>query len=258
MKHAFFTLSVAAIGIAALISSSAAAHDPVIENKWSQPPVWVGDINGDPVFQGFDELSIVDTAYLAADDWLCTDSRPVVGIQWWGSYHNWVEKHPPPNFPNGFRFGIYTDVPAGVDSDYSHPGELVWEFIGQDTDPEWVGFDDIQGIESLFEYEVLLPDSQWFQQEGDDTIYWLGVAAIYVRGVPDEQQWGWSTRPFYFGDAAARSTFEAPFWEPNLSFDEVWDQAFALTTPVSEPQYLGAVVIFSGLIGVARTFRRRT
>ena len=258
MRRALLTLSVAAISMAALGSSSGATPDPSMEDKWSQPPIWVGVFNDDPVFQGFDEMSIVDTPYLAADDWLCTDTRPVVGIRWWGSYRNWVEKDPPMNSPNGFWFGMYADVPPGVDSDYSHPGELVWEFIGRDTQPQWIGYDDIHGIESLFEYEVLMPESEWFEQQGGDTIYWLSVAAIYVRGAPDAQQWGWSTRPFYFGDAAARSTLEDPFWEPNLSYYEVWDQAFSLTTPVPEPQFVGAVVILSGLIGAARAFRRRT
>lgn len=248
----FFTLlaSVALVG-----PTAAVAVD--VSSKWSQPPIQVGELGGYPLYRGFDEMSIRDTGYLAADDWLCADDRPVSDIRWWGSYSDWVQMTPPADCPDAFWFGIYSDVPPGTDSVYSHPGDLIWEFTSRDFTGTFVGFDDLGGIESLFRYEVWLPTGAHFYQAGDNTIYWVSLAAIYDGGPPTSNEWGWLTRPFFYGDAATKSASTAPFWTPNTLQGEVWDQAFEINALVPEPNYIGFVVIASGLIGFARLTKRR-
>ena len=229
--------------------------DWVTEAKWSQPPVEVGVLDGQPVFQGFDEVSIAYSSFTAADDWLCTDSRPIVAVKWWGSYKNWVETYEPGYDPSGYLFLMYADVPAGVDSDYSHPGELVWQAVGCDSSPEWVGYDDVRGLESVFEYESAIAEARWFRQHDANTVYWLSISAIYTSGDPTAYEWGWSTRPFYFGDAAAITDPDEPYWAPNLYLSQVWDQAFELHALVPEPT--GFAALATGLACLAGVGARR-
>ena len=42
-----------------------------------------------------------------ADDWKCTDRRPVTDIHWWGSYKKWdkAEAPPSPVGPDKFHIG---------------------------------------------------------------------------------------------------------------------------------------------------------
>ena len=228
-----------------------------VDVKWLQPPVQVGELNGYALYRGFDEVSIWGTEYLAADDWLCSDWLPVVGIRWWGSHKGWVQMTPPANSPDAFRIGIYRDVPPGTDAVYSHPGELLWETTTDDFTRAFVGYDDLGGLESLFRYEVQLPEGERFRQAGENTIYWLSLAAVYEGGPPASNEWGWLTRPFFYGDAAAKRSSTAPFWTPNTFGSEVWDQAFELDTIVPEPSCVGFVVIASVLIGFASVSRRR-
>ena len=60
--------------------------------KWNQPPV----LNpGSQCYWGWDEPSVYRGEQIVADDWKCTDRRPVTDIHWWGSYQDWDEPEPP-------------------------------------------------------------------------------------------------------------------------------------------------------------------
>ena len=127
MVNKAILLSVTLIVILALSAAGVwadAGADTTISGldvKWSQPPDMKYGVN----IQSTEEEPIV------ADDWNCTDPRPVTDVHFWGSYIGWETKsekpqsHPP--VVEGFMIRIYEDVPAGVDQSYSHPGELLCE-----------------------------------------------------------------------------------------------------------------------------------
>jgi hypothetical protein len=171
---------------------ASAASEPQL--KWLQEPLL--DPTGGPCYFGFDEQSVwwVPPGQIVADDWICADNRPVTAIEWWGSYQFWNDFIPPPDAPDMFHIGIWTDVPAGAGLPFSHPGEMIWEF--------WVPRDALQEFTDLcdeyptqfnpytdqsFRYRLDLPREAWFLQApgpGEPNIYWLSVAAWYPTGPP--------------------------------------------------------------------------
>lgn len=217
--------------------------------KWDQPPRLNPQSPYPDCYWGWDEVSDYwgYAGPIIADDWVCLDDQPVTDVHWWGSYWNWYEPFPPDS-PMGFHIGIWTDVPAGVDEDFSHPGEMIWEWyapLGEYTE-DWVGCDFhsdwMEEPESCFYYTYVIPPGQWFYQPGDGEIYWISIAADY--GYPPEYVWGWKTRerdPTSLAPDDAVRIFDptAPFigsiwgagepiWWPEP--DASWDTAFQLTT----------------------------
>jgi hypothetical protein len=220
------------------------------KRKWSQPPVEM-DPCQPPTYYGWDEYSIYDGMQIAGDDWLCVDQRPVSDIHWWGSYYGWDMPEPPQTAPIGFHIGIWTDVPAGVDLPYSHPGMMVWEYLADiaEVNEQWVGWDyhEQHPMDTCFKYDLQIPEEMWFWQEGGDTVYWLTISAIYATMPPPiDYYWGWKTRPHFYNDDAIRIWMPtAPI--PGMEFMdgepilEGWDLAFELTThecfPVDHVDY---------------------
>ena len=86
--------------------------------KWDQPPEVT---QPDNVLYGWNEPSVFGGQAIAADDWFCDTADPVTSIVWWGSFLDWTDVTAPP-LPDEFHFAIWTDVPAGVDQPWSHPG----------------------------------------------------------------------------------------------------------------------------------------
>lgn len=253
-------LSITLIAVAALLLTSAVFAQDI---KWSQPPVQTGTNNGFPVFLGWDERSIFQTQWQVADDWRCSDDRPVTDIHWWGSYNCWLDQTTPTSKPSGFLFSIYSDVAAGPNVPFSHPGELVWSFATDNFSETFVGYDTLgrKLLDSTFKYSVDLPENAFFNQQGSDSICWLSIQAIYPDNVvPEVNQWGWKTRPYIFGDGAVREVSLAPGWEPILWECDNWDMSFELTTNqpvIPEWNSLALAVMGSGLMGVIRRPLRR-
>jgi len=205
--------------------------------KWSQRPEEI-----DPgIINGWDELSSYQQPPILADDWICTDYRPVTDIHWWGSFIGWTQPYLPPIAPKAFHIGIWTDVPANADKPYSHPGTLVWEngcnsfawnFAGYDLDPR----EQFQN-EACFQFNQLLSQDEWFYQDPvslpEGRIYWLSIAALYEEGAGVEYPWGWKTRPHQNKDDAIQIqgvTLQGdPVWPPVIG--SVW----AIGQPVSFP-----------------------
>lgn len=233
--------------------------------KYGQPPVAIGDGNP-PLIRGWDEPSLYwpPQTPIIADDWPCKDDRPITDIHWWGSFIGWNKPYLPKVIPKAFHIGIWTDVPAGIDAPYSHPGKLIWEnvctkwiwnFAGYDVDPRCDYPDMIcQKDEACFQFTQLLSENEWFYQKPQTdpavpNIYWLSIAAIYPAtpdGLPPAYPWGWKTRPHKFNDDAVQiastdiwpiklgSTYlngvpiQLPSWPaPN---GQSWDMAFELST----------------------------
>jgi len=195
-------------------------------------------------FWGWDELTIYDyPAWIVADDWLCTDDRPITEIHWWGSYWNWSEQTPRSGGPVSFHIGIWKDVPASANVAWSHPGEMIWEWVvaRADVKERWVGCDyhPDHGTESCFRYEFTIPESEWFYQEPGPTIYWISISGIYDFANNLPEIWGWKTRKHFFNDDAVRiivpydPTVGSVFSDGEPIVDNAgdsWDMAFALFT----------------------------
>ena len=183
--------------------------------KWSQP-AQSADAATPFIFKGWDEVSALHLHQISADDWQCTDQRPVTGFQWWGSFDGWTKPMLPTAQPLAFHIAIWSDAP-GKAADSNHPDTLVWEtycthwtwnLAGQDDDPRGISRGD-----SCFQFTCLLSQDQWFYQSpttGPDgksvpTVYWLSIAAVYDTDAPaPANPWGWTTRAYSFNNAAAR------------------------------------------------------
>ncbi|MDH4241255.1 MAG: hypothetical protein OEW48_16985, partial [Phycisphaerae bacterium] len=106
---------------------------------------------------------------LAADDFPCDSNKSITAIRWWGSFNNWRDNAiPAGNLPYAFHITIWTDVPAGTDANYSHPGKIVWEnycdtydvsFFGTEFDPR-IQQTDLTKFEF---YQELKPNDYWYQ-----------------------------------------------------------------------------------------------
>ncbi len=244
--------------------------------KWSQPPVEIeqGLING------WDEQSLYWQRPIMADDWECSDERPVTDIHWWGSFIGWTQPTLPPVLPTAFHIGIWTDVPDPNllnPQDYSHPGTLIWEntctswvwnFAGFDVDPQER---PERENESCFQFNQLLSQDEWFWQEPNGSngkrVYWLSIAAIYPQGHQVQFPFGWKTRPHFYNDDAVRTEMAIDpmgqnIWPPVIGSQWLdgmpieypagtsWDLAFELTT--NEPKApASADLDFSGFVDLA-------
>ncbi|MBE3136604.1 MAG: DUF3494 domain-containing protein [Thermoplasmata archaeon] len=216
--------------------------------KWEQPPQPDGE-TGD--FIGWDEPSVYDSTQIVADDWICTMDTPVTDIHWWGSYKNWSQQTPPEIMPQSFHIGIWTDVPAGDEPSYSHPGQMIWEYTVPlvSLNQQYVGMDSYPAMmetpEATFQYDLYPPQESWFYQGPGENIYWISIAAIYTETTPSNI-WGWLTRPYEFNDKAiiitdpvapiVGSTFVSgvPIDPAYSEYPEPMDMCFNLTTYVCE------------------------
>ena len=217
--------------------------------KWSQPPEPVGV----DLYTGWDEYSVYGTDQIVADDWQSTDPEPVTGIRWWGSFVGSSEVDPP-YVPESFHICMWTDVPASVAVPWSHPGEVIWEtycdnftweLAGWDVDPR----DPDATPDACFKFEQGLDPDQLFRPDGEDTIYWISIAAYYSDVTPPAYPWGWTTRPHYFNDLAVRIVDPADpsmgttfVFGPPIAYPHggLWDMAFELTK-IPTPTALGDV-----------------
>ncbi len=266
--------------------------------KYSQPIIEIDDPDQNrTLINGWDEVSTLNdlsnnglaypTNYyypqrIMADDWECTDERPVTDIHWWGSFLGWSQPRPPRVVPKAFHIGIWTDVPAIADNPWSHPGKLIWEnycdswvwnFAGYDVDPR----PEPMLNEACFQFNQLLSEDEWFHQEPmgyDDegnlipNIYWLSIVPIYdADDVPNiKHPWGWKTRPHKFMDDAVRimdTDGAFPTSPPAIGdhwtggehvyllggegMEISWDLAFELTTNVP-PEEKEADLNFDGAV----------
>ncbi|MHC5109612.1 MAG: DUF7901 domain-containing protein, partial [Planctomycetota bacterium] len=157
--------------------------------KWAQPPTFNPQSPHPECFWGWDELSwYASPLGIMADDWPCTTDLPVADLHWWGSYIGWNNVVPPPIAPDLFHIGIWTDVPAGVDQSFSHPGFMIWEWlvprselnersVACDFHPDYM--DDVDGC---FKYDFRIDPELWFFQDEACNIFWVSIAALYGAG----------------------------------------------------------------------------
>jgi hypothetical protein len=194
---------------------------PLKNLKWSQPPLEMYPQNPEPEYCGWNEQSWTQEPtnpiprYAVADDFRCIGPMPVTSIHWWGSFLNWSTRELPPLMPTSWNIKFYANVPAisGGDPNYSHPGEKLWEItIPNDRiETELVGYDYHPEYpwETCFQHYVKLNPDEYFKQaqyleDTNDSIYWLGITAIYPGDVVVDFPWGWKTRPEHWMDDAVK------------------------------------------------------
>ena len=191
---------------------------------------------------------------LIADDFLCTETGPILDIHIWGSFADDIL---PVNGMDWmcFHASIHEDLPVGDPRnpyDYSIPGELLWDmdFCGPEHGP-MNGFtcnlyaDDIEEFfwdpptgtvtndHQCYQYNLYINRDEAFEQQ-EDTVYWLDVDAMAVC---DDATFGWKTSVDHWNDDAVFYDDGDPSGEPQeLRYPE-WhvlnpesiDMAFVIT-----------------------------
>jgi len=229
--------------------------------KWLQFPDMANGIN---------ILSLPDNP-VVADDWLCTNGKPLTEVRFWGSYFNregvhWQQGNqgPPedllPQSPGVeyFKLSFHKDFPAGVDPEmpWSQPGELIDELrvnFNNVMERYWdsVPHTDIQGRvwwEHKFYYIVRL-DRPFEQEEG--VVYWLDIgAAPRDPGTGPTWYWGWETSKDHWNDNAVRGLNNGLWWEAlgakTIDFEDL---------PVSASYNVGDIFTTSGVPISVRPFQ---
>ncbi|UCH87291.1 MAG: hypothetical protein JSU97_02560 [Dehalococcoidia bacterium] len=179
--------------------------EPPVEVKWMQWP--------DASPWGLDIGTLEPGLPLVlADDFLCTESGLIKQIDFWASWH-WDD--PPMGDPSlvAFNVSLHSDVPAGVDLPWSHPGELLWMHtfdVGSciaepwafDVEEGWfdppAGFYDPFADSQIWLYICPIPEEYWFLQT-EGTIYWLDIQAVPIEPV---YYWGWKTSVDHWNDSS--------------------------------------------------------
>ncbi|MHC4647555.1 MAG: DUF7901 domain-containing protein [Planctomycetota bacterium] len=178
-----------------------------------------------------DDSGLLTYLRLVADDWPCNRTWPVTAITWYGSYIGYrYEACTGPAVvlpkPDHFLLQIWDDVPAGVDTLYSHPNEPIWGYRTNNYDEVLVGYDkhpeDPLGPprEPVFRYSVELPRDNRFYQKEENGIYWLSVVAVYRHYEPSIP-WGWTNHKYNAVDDAVAGYFDPP---GGWSWEELFDQ----------------------------------
>jgi hypothetical protein len=214
--------------------------------KWNQPPMFEAMDEDTSCYQGWLESSVYSESYVA-DDWYCSDARPVTQIRWWGSYADWDSLTPPEQAPEYFHLGIWNARVLGDDNYESQPEELIHEwFLPREEVQEtrlkcyWTP-EQAKKPMAVYRYTFDIPEDAWFHQEGPVNIYWLHVAAVYEE-LPEMNRWGWLTREHYFHNDAVRimqplQPHPGMGFEDGMPMAELWDMAFVLGTHDFEPDF---------------------
>jgi len=215
---------------------------PLEGDKWYQPP----DLDNTGMDVNFITYEVPDIDGIA-DDFLCTQTGPIVDIHFWASFMEDIV----PELPfQAFEITIYSDIPAGVMAPWSMPGEILWRYyfapneyvVTQVTDnnPEdfylspsqllWLDDDHYQ----CYQYDFYIDPENAFEQE-EGTIYWLGIRDLTWDG---QYRFGWKTTTLdaRWNDDAVYLCDPPAFWcemryPPGHEFTELsLDLSFALTT----------------------------
>ncbi len=247
------------LSVLALQCISLAALAPVDDNKYIQAPKLTANsydfssevkrgVTGGPIFTS-----------LMADDWKCPDGKPITDIHWWGSYWNAPDGYifysdGLADAQNGgivrFNIKIYSDIPAGPGVAFSRPGQELWSksITGNANETFVTSLDKGNGlVESIYKYDVILGQSDWFQQE-KDKIYWLSIQADGFDTTA--RQWGWHEAEGQALDFAVQEWPGSTLYYPCGGRD----MAFQLTS-VPEPASLMALGL--GVIGLGGLIVRR-
>jgi hypothetical protein len=248
LKIPAFSIALTALCLLAATLSTRAQTECNDTNtvKYLQPPNLAGyDIS--------DSLG-----YVLADDFVCSNTGPILGIHIWGSWLNNVH-----GAITNFILAVYSDVPATTNVDGkvtpSQPGELLWtEAFGPGQFSESQYSASQEQFISPASVNIIGPDSEaWlycffptnpFIQTGTiavPTVYWL---AAYAEGqnfgpqYDNTPQYGWKTTFTVQNDTSVFNAWGGAMppnnvpWNPNTvpanapAGGQPLDLAFELTT----------------------------
>jgi hypothetical protein len=243
------------------------ANAAVVE--WSQLPL-IGQ-------SGYNFSSEIQVPSAVADDFLCQNGLPIIGVTWWGSYWNptglvdgqvvsfypypnsdtWGDPVPnPPGTVSGFIISFWSDIPTGQGiPPWSYPGTLLYAVTIpldgiQITETPFGSINHGAGvIETVFQYNAVLPMA--LPQEAGQ-IYWLSIQAVDHNGNPI--QWGWHESINHWNDNAVQMGFPPGGLQPgwwHLMPGE--DMAFEIQA-VPIPGTL--LLVATGLLGILGLRRR--
>ncbi|MHC4501194.1 MAG: DUF7901 domain-containing protein, partial [Planctomycetota bacterium] len=97
-------------------------------------------------------------------------AMPVTSVHWWGSYVYWEEPCLPPEEPNSWRIGFWSNVAADpfADPNFSRPDIMLWqiEVSGDRVQTEWAGYDmhPMFPQDTCFQHYVQLQPDEYFWQ----------------------------------------------------------------------------------------------
>jgi hypothetical protein len=173
---------------------------------------------------------------ILADDWMCSETGWVKDIHFWGSWREDLVGE-----ITNLHLSIHSNIPDGGQG-YSVPGDELWsvdllpgawveKFWGEGPqgwyDPN-TGYWNKPDHYGVWQYNVFLPDSQWFWQEKDE-IYWLDISVTLAD--PNFTHWGWKTSLDHFMDDATWKDYGGDFWYElrDPITQESLDMAFVIT-----------------------------
>ena len=161
---------------------------------WSQPATLID--NNTALVNGWTVDSVYQTGPIIADDWTVTGAKPIQGFRWWGTFDTWSSNVMPPELPNAFHIGIWTDDPQT-----GSPNTLIWETTCLYW--TWAYTGTLDDGTSVFEFSCFLPQDEWFvPNSSSPTSYWTSISAIYLNTQPVSTPWGWLTREPVQGNPA--------------------------------------------------------
>ncbi|MGB2980240.1 MAG: dockerin type I repeat-containing protein, partial [Candidatus Zixiibacteriota bacterium] len=178
-----------------------------------------------PDLIGWDVLSTAPI--ICADDWQCSQTGPVEDIHFWGSWKNLdgmpgTDDYPPGGEMPQFAVFILRNIPADIDTPWSRPGEVLWEWwgeiLGTPFDPPTLESWYNPVIDSTicndhipyWRYDFVDIPEPFIQYK--DSIYWLAVANVNVN---PPYEWGWKNSRDHFEDDAVWSDdpYQGPWFE---------------------------------------------
>jgi hypothetical protein len=176
----------------------------------------------DPI--GWDVYAI--NPRIMGDDFRCIETGPIKDIHFWGSWFNDDTTVVP-----SFTVSIWSDVPAGIDLPWSHPGTVLWtrniaKYVVTPMRPSDQGFYEPQSgawvhpnHKKWYQYDILIDSANWYNQT-IGTIYWLTVQAnLDPIDTLAGKRWGWKSSTLHYNDDAAyyrTSITGAPCITPDL------------------------------------------
>lgn len=174
-----------------------------------------------------------------ADDFLCTNTGPILDIHLWCSWFN-----DQADSATIFNLSIWTDVPVSATNSFSHPGTMLWSMPFAPGQYEMLPVFNSnerflypgQGVvgqdNTIWQYNFYPPTGNQFTQTGSisaPVVYWLSVNAA----PQSTSLWGWKTSTNHFNDYAVFGLTGPGNWQPITGPPGMpWnlDLAFALTT----------------------------
>lgn len=191
-----------------------------------------------------------------ADDWQCSETGPVSDVHFWFSALEDAE----PVILN-VHLSIHSNIPAGEGTNYSRPGDLLWQGDFGPGDVTWRpagtgqqgwyvpenGFYRPFDHNRFYQLNIVDLPNPFIQQQGE--VYWLDIS------ISSQTPLGWKTSISpQFMDTSVWGILPTPDWQPvydpRVSVPQNLDLAFVITP---EPASLVLVAV-----GAASLLRRRS